>query len=109
MSGYVRETELDEDFQGEKVTGRLAALELPDLLQLQSAQVATDEDAAKVLAEIVPKYVKDFSGLTAKDGTTVSISEVCSKAYFLRLSMAIGRKLVAAATPPQQPSETSAS
>ena len=109
MSGYVRATKLDEEFEGERVTGLLAPLRLPDLLRLQSTQVANDEDAARVLAEIVPQYVKDFAGLTAQDGTVVPIEEVCSSAYFLKLAMAIGRKLVTAATPPQLPSETSAS
>jgi hypothetical protein len=109
MSGYVRATKLDEEFDGEKVTGSLQPLSLPDLLRLQSTQVGSDEDAARVLAEIVPKYVKDFAGLTAADGSAVPIEEVCASGYFVELAMAIGRKLVLASRPPQKPSETSAS
>lgn len=109
MSGYVRATKLDEEFDGERITGTLAPLRLPDLLQLQSAEVSTDEDAAKVLADIIPRYVSDFVGPTTQDGQAVTIEEVCSTAYFVELSMAIGRKLVSAARPPRKPSETSAS
>lgn len=110
MSRYVRATKLEGvEFEGDPVTGSLDQLSLPDLLKLQGADVATDEDAAKVLAEIVPPYVKDFSGPKAADGSPVTIEEVCAKAYFMELAMEIGRKLVQAARPPQQPSAPSAS
>lgn len=109
MSGYVRATKLEEDFEGEKVTGSLEPLSLPDLLRMQTSEVSTDEDAAAVLAGIVPKYVKDFAGLTAADGTSVTIEDVCGKAYFVDLAMTIGKKLVQAARPPSKPSEISAS
>lgn len=109
MSGYVRATKLVEEFDGDTVTGSLQPMSIPDLLRLQSAQVSTDEEAARVLAEIVPKYVTEFSGATDAAGAEVGIAEVCSTAYFLELAMNIGRKLVTAARPPRKPSETSAS
>lgn len=109
MSGYVRATEFKGEFEGETVTAKLEQMSLPDLLTLQGTDVETDEDAATVLASIVPKYVKDFVGPKAADGSAVTVEEVCGKAYFLKLSMALGRKLVEAAKPPQVPSETSAS
>lgn len=109
MSGYVRATKLEEEFDGDQVTGWLQQLSIPDLLRLQSAQVSTDEEAAKVLAEIVPQYVKDFVGPKDADGSEVTIADVCSKAYFIELAMNIGRKLVTAARPPRKPSETSGS
>jgi hypothetical protein len=107
MSGYVRATKLEEEFDGDKVTGWLQQLTIPDLLRLQSAQVSTDEEAAKVLAEIIPQYVTEFVGPKDADGSAVSIAEVCSTAYFIELAMAIGKKLVMAARPPRKPSETS--
>lgn len=109
MSGYVSATKLDEDFDGDKVTGTLEQLSLPDLLIMEGAQVTTDQEAAKVLAGLVPKYVKDFAGLADAAGNPVTIEDVCGKAYFLQLAMAIGRKLVEAARPPRKPSEISAS
>lgn len=109
MSGYVRSSEFSIEFDGETVSGKLKPLSLPDLLKLQSVDVASDEAAAKVLAEILPTYVADFVGPKAKDGSAVPIEEVCSVAYFLSLSMDIGRRLVSAAAPPQKPSLPSAS
>lgn len=104
MSGYVRCIEFSDEFEGEPVTCKLNPLSLPDLLKMQGAEVASDEDAAKVLADIVPAYVQDFVGPKAADGSEVSISEVCGSAYFIQLAMSIGRRLVQAARPPQKPS-----
>jgi len=111
MSGYVRSTEFSIEFDGQSVKGSLLPLSLPDLLRMEAKEVETDQDAAKVLAEILPNYVKDFSGLTDAAGTPVTIQEVCSTAYFVELSMSIGRKLVQAARPanPKQPSGPSVS
>lgn len=109
MSGYVRAEKFDEEFQGERVTGSLLPLSFPDLLRLQTSEVSTDEEAAQVLAELVPRYVKDFAGPLASDGTPVTIDEVCGAAYFAELAMTLGRKLVTAARPPQKPSAPSAS
>lgn len=109
MSGYVRSAEFSSEFEGEPVSCKLKPLSLPDLLRLQAQEVANDEDAAKVLAEIVPTYVTDFNGPKASDGSEVPIQEICTSAYFLELAMAIGRKLVEAGTPPRKPSSPSAS
>lgn len=111
MSGYVRSTEFSIEFDGQTVKGNLEPLSLPDLLRLEAKDVETDADAAKVLAEILPAYVKDFTGLTDKAGVPLTIQEVCSLAYFIDLSMGISRKLVQAAKPanPTKPSEPSGS
>lgn len=111
MSGYVRNTEFSIEFDGQTVKGNLLPLSLPDMLRMEAKDVDTDADAAKVLAEILPAYVKDFAGPTDKAGTAVTIEEVCASAYFVELSMGIGRKLVQAARPanPTKPSVHSAS
>ncbi len=109
MSGYVRETSFEGEFEGDRVTCTLKPLSFPDLLKMQGADVGSDEEAAKVLADIVPSYVSNFAGPKAADGSDISIQEVCSVAYFMDLSMAIGRKLLAASRPPQKPSLPSAS
>lgn len=111
MSGYVRNTEFSIEFDGQTVKGSLLPLTLPDLLRMEAKDVSTDQDAAKVLAEILPNYVKDFSGLTDAAGVPLTIQEACGIAYFIDLSMGLGRKLVQAARPanPKQPSEPSAS
>lgn len=111
MSGYVRNTDFSIEFDGETVKGNLLPLSLPDLLRMEAKDVESDADTAKVLAEILPNYVKDFTGLTDAAGTPMTIQEVCSAAYFVELSMGVGRKLVKAARPanPTKPSEPSGS
>lgn len=111
MSGYVRNTEFAIEFDGQTVKGNLLPLSLPDQLRLEGKEVASDLDAARVLAEILPAYVKDFSGLTDAAGTAMTIQEVCGLAYFTELTIGIGRKLVLAAKPadPKQPSVPSGS
>lgn len=109
MSGYVRESTFEIEFQGDKVTGKLAPLTVADLLRIQSSAEANEETLGKVHSEILPTYVKEFVGPKAADGSTVPIDEVCRVAYFFNLATAIGVKLAEAASPPRQPSETSAS
>lgn len=109
MSGYVRSIEFEGEFEGEKVTCNLKPLSFPDLLKMQSTEAASEEDAAKVIAEIVPSYVSELTGLKASDGTTVDIQEACAVAYFFELSMAIGRRLLNASIPPSKPSLPSVS
>lgn len=109
MSGYVRSIEFSIDFEGERISGKLKPLSFPDLLQLEGSEVVDDRAAAKVLAEIVPRYTTDFSGPKASDGSVVSLEEMCSSAYFLEVTMDIGRKLLRNSRPPQKPSLPSAS
>jgi hypothetical protein len=109
MSGYVRATKFEVDFYGQKVTGTLSQLSLADLLRIQGATSAGDDGLAKIHAEVLPKYVKELSGVLDADGVPVPIDEVCTTAYFFQLALNIGVKLAEAATPPQKPSETSAS
>lgn len=109
MSGYVRETPFEVEFEGEKVAGKLAPLSVADLLRIQTAAESTESELAKVHAEILPGYVKELSGPKAKDGSQVPIDEVCRVAYFFNLATQIGMKLAEAASPPSPPSETSAS
>lgn len=109
MSGYVRATKFEVDFYGEKVTGTLSQLLLPDLFRIQGAKGTGDDELAKIHAEVLPKYVKELTGPLDAAGEQVPIDEVCTTAYFFQLALSIGVKLAEAATPPQKPSETSAS
>lgn len=109
MTGYVRYSEFEIEFDGEKISGKLKPLSFPDLLQMEKADVVDDADAAKVLAGIVPQYVTDFVGPKAADGSPVTLEEMCATAYFLEVTMDIGRKLLKNSRPPQKPSSQSAS
>lgn len=109
MTGYVRSSDFEIEFEGERITAKLKQLSFPDLLMMESSEVVDDNAAAKVLAEIVPKYVTDFVGPKAADGSAVPLDEMCSSAYFLEITMAMGRKLLNISRPPRGPSSQSAS
>jgi len=109
VSGYVRSSDFEIEFEGEKIKGKLKQLSLPDLLLMEGNDVADDNAAARVLSGIVPQYVTDFVGPTANDGSAVPLEEMCSTAYFLEVTMDIGRKLLKNSRPPRGPSSQSAS
>jgi hypothetical protein len=109
VSGYVRSTPFEGEFGGAKVTADLDQLSFVDLVRIQSATNVSEEELAKIHGEILPRYVKNLSGVKAKDGTDVSIQEVATTAYFFKLATELGIKIAEAATPPQKPSEPSAS
>lgn len=108
MSGYVRSTPFETEFDGAQVTADLDQLSFVDLVRIQGAGSGEGE-LAKIHAEILPKYVKNLKGVTAADGSDVSIEEVATTAYFFQLATRMGVKIAEAATPPQKPSETSVS
>ncbi len=107
MSGYVRSADFSMTFDGDVIACKLRPLSLPDLLRLQSTEVGGDEQAATVLASVVPSYVDDFQGPTAGDGTQISLKEMCESSYFLEVTMAMGRALLTASRPPRVPSSPS--
>lgn len=108
MSGYVRSTPFETEFDGAKVTADLDQLSFVDLVRIQSATETGEKELASIHAEILPKYVKNLKGVAAADGSEVKIEEVASTAYFYGLATQLGVKIAEAATPPQKPSETSA-
>jgi hypothetical protein len=110
VSGYVRETKFETTFDGKVVKAVLAPLSFPDALKLQGSDVKDELDAARVTAEILPNYVKQWDGPVDGDNQPVSIQEVCSTAYFTKLILEIGAKMIAAARimDPGKPGEPSA-
>lgn len=111
MSGYVRSTKFATTFEGHEVTATLAPLSFPDSLRLQGNDVNSELEAARVIAEILPTYVKDWKGPKDAEGNEVTIQEVCGTAYFGELVVELGRALAFAAKPsnPKPPSVPSAS
>lgn len=109
MSGYVREKAFKIDFQGDSVAGTLLPLSQVDLLALTGRTVSNDDDAAMAFTSFLPRYVTNFAGPKAADGSDVTLEEVCTKAYFIKLVVQIGGQLLGDALPPSPPSETSAS
>jgi hypothetical protein len=109
MSGYVREKKFSIEFEGDVVTGTLLPLKQVDLLTLMGRNVESEDQAALAFADYLPRYVKDFVGPKAADGSEVKLEEVCTVSYFLKLMADIGAQLIAGAVPPSKPSETSVS
>ena len=90
MSGYVREKPFRVDFEGDVVTGKLLPLSQADLLALMGRDANDEDAAAMAFTSYLPKYIKDFVGPKAADGTPVTLEEVCSVGYFLKLVADIG-------------------
>lgn len=109
MSGYVRSTPFETEFDGQKVTAALAPLSFVDLVRIQSATEQNETELAKIHGEILPRYVKNLAGVKAADGSDVPIEEVATTAYYYGLATQLGVKIAQAATPPSKPSEPSAS
>lgn len=111
MSGYVRATKFAEPFDGKVVKATLSPLSFPDALRLQGMEVKDELDAARVVAEIVPKYVTEWDGPIDSEGLPVGVNEVCATAYFSKLILQIGAAMLATAkiADPGQPGEPSAS
>lgn len=109
MSGYVRSTRFEDEFDGEKVSADLAPLSFVDLVRIRNATDQSEAELAKIHADMLPRYVKNLEGVKAADGSVVPIEEVATSAYFFALATKLGVKIAEAATPPQLPSETSVS
>jgi hypothetical protein len=109
MSGYVREKRFEVQFDGDVVTGTLAPLTQADLLTMMGVETDSVDSAALGFREYLKRYVKNFVGPKAVDGSQVTLDEVCESAYFLKLVADIGTQLLQSALPPSPPSETSAS
>ena len=109
MSGYVREKRFSIEFDGDTVTGALLPLSQVDMLALMGVNTDDTDKAALGFREYLPRYVKDLGGVKAADGSPVTLEEVCTSGYFLKLVADIGVELLGGALPPSKPSETSAS
>ena len=111
MSGYVRATKFESTFDGKVIKATLSPLSFPDALRLQGMEVKDDLDAARIVAEIVPRYVKEWDGPVDSEGQQVPIDEVCSTAYFSKLILEIGSTMLSTAkiADPGKPGEPSAS
>lgn len=97
MSKYVRSVTHKIEFDGDVVDVVLKPITLGDLLRLNSTLSEPEKFVAQV-AEVLPSYVEKHS-LKDAAGTDVTISEICSVAYFMPLMVKIGTALVASARP----------
>lgn len=91
MSKYVKTSVSELEFDGDKVTATIKALELGDLLNVQG--INTDVDLMKWAVEAFPRYI-EIRGLRSADGSELTITDVCQSAYFLPLMMDLADKLI---------------
>lgn len=105
---YVRNIKFEVEFDGQKITATLSQLTFADAMVIESIDDSIEDgkknvEAARILSEKLPTYVKEFNGLVDSEGNKITIEEVCSTAYFAQLMVAIGKKLINASSPPQMP------
>lgn len=107
MSGYLRSTPFETQFDGDTVKARLKPLLYEDFIRITSAE--TENDAIQLFQKILPTYVEEFTGLRDQAGSEVGLGEVCSQLYFIGLVGQIGAKLIESSSVPQKPAAQSAS
>lgn len=106
MSGYIRSTKVVYDFDGESVRVSLKPILFADTLKFHQVNTLSDEgrmaECSKLFSEIVPKYIEEMD-LKAKDGSQVTVEELCSVAYFTSLVIRIGSDLIRSGSPENPP------
>lgn len=97
MSNYIRSIKEVYDFDGDKVEVILKPILFEDVLRFHSLDSEEDESrvtaAQRLFADILPKYIDRFD-LKAKDGSDVTVTELCTVAYFTPLVVQIGSALM---------------
>lgn len=105
---YLRNPKFEGEFDGKKIVAVMNQLTFEDAMVFEAmddsvSDAAKNVEFARVLAKRLPAYVTEFDGPLDSNGVPVGIEEVCSTAYFARLVVAIGKKLVESASPPREP------
>ena len=80
---------------------------LPAFLRLNKAEEGSDEyaeginDVLNEIADILPGYVKEFTGLNDTEGNAIDIDTVVNEMYFMRLCSLIALDVIAESGIPQ--------
>ncbi len=70
-----------------------------DLTSLTSEQASAMNELLNDIIDVVPEYVKEFSGLKDSDGNPVQIGSVVDDFYFLGLATMIAMDMVKESSP----------
>ena len=104
MSNFTPLVTQEYEFEGDTVSITFSRLKrkdmigaMPALQALQQAKEAEDNelmgsainDVLNSIVDVIPDYVKEFSGLNDVMGEPVPIETVCSEFYFVKLVMQI--------------------
>lgn len=119
MSKFVKSRLFETEFDGDKVSVTLKAINYADALLLEEmvgdikpndSSDETGREFFETLIKIVPKYATDLQGLRAQDGTVLAIQDVIENFYFYSLLADIGAELLRSTViaNPQKSSESKA-
>lgn len=105
---YLRNPKFEGMFDGKVVTATLSQLTFADAMVLEAVDDSLSTDAknaefASILSKKLASYVLAFDGPVDSEGEKVGITEVCNTAYFAPLVVAMGKRLIDAASPPKEP------
>ena len=79
---------------------------LPAFMRLNKAEEGSDEyaeginDVLNKIADILPSYVKELTGLTDADGKTIDIDTVVNEMYFMKLCSLIALDVISESSIP---------
>lgn len=101
MSKYLPSIKESLEFEGDTVTFDVRSMDREDFMPL-SAKIELAEDGttvkmafkdqmefAAMAAELLPKYIDNFTGLKDAAGAPVDLQTVCSKLYFMSLAQGL--------------------
>lgn len=122
MSNYVRSTLFKATFEGDEITARIKPIKRKDVLKLQPVfeKLPSKEelekgaggpellDVATKLAEVLPEYVTEFTGLNDAAGAPIGLIEVCEESCFNILVLQLGTALLGTAVIPNSKASVSA-
>lgn len=97
MSKWLPTETKELEFEGDAVRVSYSRLEYGDFLRLaphlkidgagnvSSGDLVGNVELCMIAAELLPKYVRSFTGLTDATGAPVTLEAVCKEIYFLPL------------------------
>lgn len=106
MSNFTKSEEFKTEFQKDIVEMRLTRLKRGDIKELSPYIKQPDENGNITLsfsenieftgmaAEILPRYVTNFKGLTDKAGEPIELEDILEETYFITLVGNIFRRLM---------------
>lgn len=108
MSNFTPRVEETVEFDGDTITYTSQRLKKVDMAMLKPLMPEPDENGKVVMSisdnvrlidatiGLLPKYVSNFRGLTAKDGSTIDLEHMLGEAYFYSLQSDMASRLLKA-------------
>jgi hypothetical protein len=98
VSRYLKSTRFETEFDGDKVSMKLRAISVADSTKVASLPNENGRilgiHLLPVYLDMLPRYVEEFDGLKDANGDRVTVEEVASDQYFVRLVYEIGAAIM---------------